>query len=101
MNWFFGSLLGSIALITLNTLSKKIRFEGWWILWVSLLSIFTTWCFWYAWQHSTGFLKVWFLQSALVTMGAFIVNGLIIKEPLGIQILLGIGLILTGTFLLK
>jgi len=100
MTWFWGSLIGSTSLVILNTLSKKIHFEGWYIILLSILSIFTTWAFWYAWQHSTGFLRVWFVQSAMVTIGAFIANRFIIQEPLQFQTLIGIGLILLGTILL-
>jgi len=101
MNWFWGSLFGSILLIVLNTLSKLIRFEGWMILLVSIMSVLTTYCFWYAWQHSDGFLRVWFIQSGLVTVGAFFANAFIIKESWKPETLIAIGLILLGTTWLK
>lgn len=101
MNWFFGSLIGSISLVVLNTLSKLYSFSVTNVLILGLLSIITTFFFWYAWQNSVGFLRVWFIQSAIVTLGSFVANELVIKEPLKLETLLGISLILVGMAFLK
>ena len=61
-----------------------------------IISIATTFCFWYAWQNSPkSFLSVWFLQSGLVTGLAFVANAYI-GEHVSIRDLVYVLLILSG-----
>ncbi len=99
--WFMYSLIGSISLVVLNTLSKLYEPNLLSIIILSSISIFTTFCFWEAWQHSDRFLMVWFVNSAMVSLGGLIANKFIIRQPLLINEMLGIAMILLGAFLLK
>lgn len=100
--WFIYSLIGSISLVLLNTLSKLLFINAVNIYTLGILSVFTTYCFWVAWQTSTwSFLGVWFVQSSLVSIGGLFANKYIIRQPLLTNEAIGIGMILLGAFLLK
>ncbi len=102
MTWLYCSIAGSISLVILNTLSKKLG-----MIWSNLgilmpISCITTLLFWQAWQTSPNtFLQVWFWQSAMVTGGAFLTNALFIKDTIRIFDLMGIALIILGTGFLR
>jgi len=99
--WFLGSFFGSLCLILLNTLSKLFNLNCPHLLIISALSLTTTYCFWFAWRHSFSFLGLWFLQSALVSAGAFFVNYFIIQQEVPLLSWVGIGLILLGMVFLR
>ncbi len=102
MHWIFGSIFGSISLVIMNGFLKKLSYSKQSnILIISLLSLISTYCFWYAWRNSEGFLRVWFIQSAMVATGAFILNYLLLKEKIDLIQIVGIILILFGAYLLK
>jgi len=99
--WFIGSVIGSISLVILNTLSKLLHFNTINSIMMGLLSVFTTYCFWYAWQNSPkSFLSVWFLQSGLVMGLAFVANAYI-GEHVSIKDLIYVLLIVGGIVGLK
>ena len=101
--WIIGSILGSISLAILNTISKtyEMTFLNFGLI-VAPFSLITTLFFWYAFQTCpNGFLKVWFIQSGLVTIFAFVVNWLFIGEILRLSTVIPILIILLGIVLLK
>jgi hypothetical protein len=99
--WFLGSFIGSISLVILNALSKLLPLCFSNVLILGLLSLFTTGCFVYAWQTSPQqFLVVWFLQSGLVSAGAFFVYHYWVKDTINYQQVLGVLSILGGGLLL-
>lgn len=103
MSWFFGSLLGSISLVILNVLSKLLPLSGTNVTVLGTMSLFTTACFVYAWKTSPQqFLVVWFVQSGLVSAGAFIANHFLVQDTITCQQVVGIlSIILGGLFLIK
>lgn len=101
MTWIIGSVLGSISLVILNVLSKLLTLHLSNILILGCLSLFTTGCFVYAWKTSPKqFLVVWFIQSGLVSGGAFLVNHWFIKDALSWQHVIGMLAIIGGGLLL-
>ncbi len=101
--WIIGSILGSISLAILNTISKiyEMTFLNFGLI-VAPFSLITTLFFWYAFQASSnGFLKVWFIQSGLVSIFAFVVNWLFIGDVLKMNTIIPILIILFGIVLLK
>ena len=101
MHWIIGSIAGSISLVLLNGLLKKLSYSQ--VINsipITILSLLSTYCFWFAWQNSDGFLRVWFIQSAMVSIGAFVVNFFILQEKIGFTHVIAIALITCGAYLL-
>lgn len=99
--WLIGSIFGSVTLVILNALCKLLPINWPNAIGMGAISIFCTFSFWYAWQNSEGFLRVWFLQSAFVSIGAFLVNHFMIKDTVTFKEVMGICIIIAGACLLR
>jgi uncharacterized membrane protein YdcZ (DUF606 family) len=100
--WIIGSILGAILIAVINIFSKLQGFTFTYFCIISFLSVSCTYCFWFAWRHSPlSFLSLWFVQSAMTSLAAFVANKFMIKQPISWFQVIGIIMILVGTGLLK
>lgn len=99
--WLTYSILGSIGLIFLNTLCRLVPFQPLSIVAFSIMSVFVTLAYWTAFQLSDHFLLTWFIQSAMVSIGAVIANHFLVGDPMSAINYMGILLIVSGSYLLR
>lgn len=101
MMWYIGTIVGSIALVALNTLERIHSMRDWVsYLFILPLLILCNQGFWYGFHHAPNFIQVWFLGSGMVAVGGWLSHIFILKETVSPLHIIGFLLIFAGAFLL-
>jgi hypothetical protein len=96
MPWYFGTILGAMALTFVNYFSKSqaITFKAQLIVLVPLL--LCNLGFWYGFANSTSFLKCWFTGTALTATAAFMLSLFVFDKTISMYSVGGVCLIIIG-----
>ena len=101
MSWYIGTIIGSIALVCLNTLERLYSMDDWrTYLFIMPVLFVCNQGFWYGFHNAPNFIQVWFLGSGMVAVGGWLSHIFILKEEVLIPHIIGFCLIFAGAFLL-
>jgi len=103
MQWWIGTIFGCFSLVTLNSLKStmNLSFKNFWILFPLLVCVQLG--YWYGFKFGrpiVGFASVWFIGSAINAVLAILAGILIFEKEITLNVYLGIGLVIMGSFLL-
>ncbi len=101
MHWYVGTLLGSIALVALNTAQRLYGPREWTsYLFVIPLLLVCNQGFWWGFHHAPNFIQVWFLGTGTVATLGWLSHVFILHEPVNEYHIAGFVMIFVGSILL-
>lgn len=101
VHWFVGTIVGSLALVTLNTLQRRHGLTDWSVYPILFPLLLIVWfAYWYAYRTTNHFLMTWFMGTATVSLLAYLSHIVILGEPVTTKHVMGTLLILIGAAIL-
>ena len=99
--WLLTLIIANLILVPTWYIIRKYDYSNGMLLLISALSVVANLFYWHSFRTAPSFVTVRYMMSAMTHTMSWVMILLIFKEPISVQQVVGVGMIVGGGFLVR